>query len=445
MLCGAGMRTTAFLLSSLALTLACAAGCEVPGPTPPGSNTDDCHDGDTAGCVVVSSKQRIQNPDVPAADLDALVKGSSDFAFDLYGELRAQPGNLFYSPYSISLALAMTWAGAKNQTEADMAATLGFTLPQAQIHPAFNALDLALASRGKNAKASDGQGFRLRIANAIWGQTGYPIEQPFLDTLGENYGAGLRVVDFHGAPDASADLINEWVDKNTEGKIKELVTPDNITPSTELVLTNAIYFNAAWLEPFEAANTKDGTFTKLDGATVTVPMMHGFRDTGYAKGDNYQALQLAYDGEELSMILVLPDEGAFDAFESSLDGEKIGEISGALSEHSVDVTLPKFEFDGSFGLAKTLAKLGMEVAFTPEADFSGISTKSQLMIQDVIHKSFVSVNEAGTEAAAATAVIVGDTAAPEPATMTLDRPFLFFIRDDATKAILFVGRVADPS
>lgn len=439
------MRTTAFLLGSLALTLACAAGCDSTHPTPPGQNTDDCVDADTPGCVVASSKQRIQNPDVPAADLDALVKGSSDFAFDLYGQLRTEPGNLFYSPYSISLALAMTWAGAKGQTESDMAATLGFTLPQAQIHPAFNALDLALASRGKNAKASDGQGFRLRIANAIWGQTGYPIEQPFLDTLGENYGAGLRVVDFHSAPEASADLINQWVDKNTEGKIKELVTPENITPSTELVLTNAIYFNAAWLEPFEADATKDGAFTKLDGTTATVPMMHGYRDTGYVKGGDFQAVQLPYDGQELSMILIMPNEGAFDAFESSLDAAKIAEISGSLSEHSVDLALPKFKFDGSFSLASALSKLGMGAAFSSDADFSGISTKSQLAIQDVIHKSFVSVNEAGTEAAAATAVILGDTAAPEIASMTLDHPFIFVIRDDATKAILFVGRVADPS
>lgn len=437
------MRTTSFLLGSLALTLACVAGCD-GGTTNPPVDTE-CHDGDTPGCVVESSKQRIENPNVPAADLEALVKGNSSFAFELYGQLSAQPGNLFYSPYSISLALAMTWAGAKNQTEADMAATLGFTLPQAQIHPAFNALDLALTSRGKNAKASDGKGFRLNIANALWGQTGYPFEQPFLDTLGENYGAGMRVVDFHSDPDGSATLINQWVDKLTEGKIPELVTAEDITPSTELVLTNAIYFNAAWAEPFETKDTADGSFVKADGSAVTVPMMHGFRDTGYAKGDAYQALSLAYDGGELSMVLVMPDAGTLSDFEASLDAAKIDDITSALGEHSVDVTMPRFKFDGSFSLSKALSQLGMEIAFTPAADFSGISTKSALLIQEVIHKSFVSVNEAGTEAAAATAVLLGDTAAPEPATMTLDHPFIFFIRDNATKSILFVGRVADPS
>lgn len=438
------MRTTSLLLGSLALTLACVAGCDGGTTNQPPVDTE-CHDGDKPGCVVQSSKQRIENPDVPAEDLQALVKGNSTFAFDLYQQLRATPGNLFYSPYSISLALAMTWAGAKNQTEADMAAALGFTLPQSKLHPSFNALDLALASRGKNAKASDGKGFRLNIANALWGQTGYSFEQPFLDTLAENYGAGMRVVDFHDAPDASADLINQWVDKHTEGKIKELVTSEDISPSTELILTNAIYFNAAWLEPFEEKDTKDGDFVTIDGSTKTVKMMHGYRDTEYGKGDGYQALVLPYDGAELSMVLVMPDAGTFADFEQSLDADKIGEIAGSVTEHSVDVTMPRFKFDGEFSLHKALGALGMEVAFSPEADFSGISTKSALMIQEVIHKSFVSVNEAGTEAAAATAVLVGDTAAPEPATMTLDHPFLFFIRDNATKAILFVGRVADPS
>ena len=436
------MRTTSFFLGSLALTLACAAGCD-GGTAPP--EDPDCHDGDTPGCVVESSKQRVENPNVPSADLEALVKGNSTFAFDLYGQLRSEPGNLFYSPYSISLALAMTWAGAKNQTEADMAATLGFSLSQGALHPAFNALDHALMSRGKNAKASDGQGFRLNIANALWGQTSYPFEQPFLDTLAENYGAGMRVVDFHNDPEGSADLINQWVDKLTEGKIPELVTPQDISPSTELVLTNAIYFNAAWEEPFETKDTKDGDFVKLDGSTVTVPMMHGYRDTGYVKGAGYQALSLPYDGHELSMVLVMPDTGKLADFEASLDADKIDAITSSLSEHSVTVTMPKFKFDGSFSLAKALGDMGMEVAFSPAADFSGISTKSALMIEDVIHKSFVSVNEAGTEAAAATAVILGDTAAPEPAEMTLDRPFLFFIRDEATRSVLFVGRVADPS
>lgn len=438
------MRTTSFLLGSFALTLACVAGCD-GGTQPPVD--DECHDADKAGCVVESSKQRIQNPAVPAADTTALVQGNSTFAFDLYQQLKTEPGNLFYSPYSISLALAMTWAGAKGQTEADMASTLGFTLPQATLHPAFNGLDLALASRGQNAKASDGKGFRLNVANALWGQMGYPFEAPFLDTLALNYGAGMHIVDYEGAPQDAVDLINGWVDKQTEGKIPKLVSTDNIDASTKLVLTNAIYFNAAWREPFDAANTKAGDFVKADGTTVSADLMHGYVETGYAQSDTYQSVILPYDGNELSMVIVMPTAGTLADFEGSLDATLAEEIASATAkgEYSVDLTFPKFKFDGSFSLKDTLSKMGMSIAFDAGADFTGISSKGSLAIQDVIHKSFVAVNEAGTEAAAATAVIAGETSAPEPATMTVDHPFIFFIRDNATGAILFVGRMENPA
>jgi serpin B len=438
------MKNLSYLgLGALVLTLGAATGCNNAGPTPPGG--DECSDPNTAGCVVASSKQRIQSPDVPAGDLQTLVKGNDTFALDLYQELRGQPGNLFYSPYSISLALGMTWAGARNQTETDMAKALGFSLGQDKLHPAFNALDLALQSRGKNAKASDGKGFRLNIANALWGQTGYQFQAPFLDVLAQNYGAGMHVVDFEGAPNQAVDLINGWVNTATESKIPKLVTPENITSDTKLVLTNAIYFNAAWSTPFDAKNTKDGSFVTADGSKVTVPMMHGSQETGYAKGDGYQAVTLPYDGLELSMLVILPDAGTLSTFEAALDQKKVDDILAATHDYEVTMDLPKFKFDSSFGLRKALDDLGMGVAFSGKADFSGISTQSQLAIQDVIHKSFISVNEAGTEAAAATAVILGDTAAPEPASITVDHPFLFVIRDNATGALLFVGRVVDPS
>ncbi len=438
------MRTTSFLLGSLALTLACVAGCN--GTTEPPVD-QQCHDADTAGCVVQSSKQRIENPSVPAEDTAALVQGNSTFAFDLYQQLKAKPGNLFYSPHSISLALAMTWAGAKNQTEADMASALGFTLPQSKLHPAFNGLDLALASRGQNAKASDGKGFRLNIANALWGQVGYPFEATFLDTLALNYGAGMHVVDYQTAPADAVDLINGWVDKQTEGKIPELIGIDNISDGTKLILTNAIYFNAAWSEPFDAKNTKAGDFVKADGTTASVDMMHGYLETGYAQSDSYQAVVLPYDGDELSMVVVMPTAGKLADFEASLDAKLAEDIvtTAGKGAFGVDLTFPKFKFDAELSLKETLSAMGMSVAFSAKADFTGISSKGGLAIEDVIHKSFVSVNEAGTEAAAATAVIVGDTSAPEPATMTVDHPFLFLIRDNATGAILFVGRVENPA
>jgi serpin B len=438
------MRTTSYFFAALAVTLTAAAGCNTIS-TDPSPDPSECSDPDQAGCVVASDKQRIQSPDVSPADLETLVSGNSTFAFDLHQQLRGAPGNLFYSPYSISSALAMTWAGARNQTEADMAAALGFKLTQAKLHPAFNALDLALASRGQGAQGSDGKGFRLNVANALWGQMGYPFEAPFLDTLALNYGAGMHIVDFEGATTQAIDLVNAWVDTKTEGKIKKLVSEANVDASTRLILTNAIYFNAAWATPFETANTANGDFKKLDGSTVTVPMMHGYQDTGYAAGDGYEALLLPYDGYELSMVLVLPAQGTFADFEASLDAKQLDAIVSSFSEHGVDIHMPKFKFESEFSLTKQLEALGMGIAFTDAADFSGISSTGKLVISDVVHKSFVSVNEAGTEAAAATAVIAGETSAPEPAAIDLNRPFLFGIRDNATGSLLFFGRVVDPS
>ncbi len=441
------MRTTKILLSMLALVTLAAMGCdnstppEQPGPSEP----QECSDPDKAGCVIRSEKQRITSPDVPSEDQTSLVKGNSGFALDLYQQVRGKEGNLFYSPFSISMALAMTWAGAKNETETAMAGTLRFELPQAQLHPAFNWLDLELSSRGKGAKAADGKAFRLNVVNALWGQVGYNFEQPFLDTLGVNYGAGMRIVDFQGDAQGSADVINGWVNTETEGKIKELVPATAISGATVLILTNAIYFNAAWKEPFKESATQNGPFTKTDGSQVTVPMMSGFQEAPYAEGDDYQALVMPYDGDEMSMVLVLP-KGDLEGFEASFDADKLSAIVGGATEHAVDVEMPKFKFDYELGLKKTLMEMGMKVAFTPgEADFAGINSKGKPFIEDVLHKAFIGVNEAGTEAAAATAVIVGDESAPEPAAISLDRPFLFFIRDNATGSLLFVGRVADPS
>ncbi|WP_437319060.1 serpin family protein [Sorangium sp. So ce385] len=444
------MRTLRTCAPLFALSLAAILGCEAstepnPEPTPePGG--EGCRDGDKPGCVVASDKQRISTPDVPPEDKTALVSGNSAFALDLYQELRQEPGNVFYSPYSISTALAMTWAGAKGETETAMAGTLRFDLGQDKLHPAFNWIDQELESRGQGAQGADGEGFRLNVVNALWGQIGYGFEAPFLDTLALNYGAGMRVVDFLGHKQEAVDLINGWVSDRTEGKIEKLVPVDAITPETVLVLTNAIYFNAAWRTPFEPTATADGPFEKADGTEVTVPLMHANLEMPYAEGDGYQAVAMPYDGDELSMVIVLPAKGTLDAFEASLDAAKVDGIVGAMSEHLVETTMPKFKFEYELSLKETLEAMGMEIAFTPgAADFTGINAKGQPYIQDVLHKAFVGVNEAGTEAAAATAVIVGDESAPVPASLALVNPFLFLIRDNATGSILFVGRVADPS
>jgi serpin B len=405
-------------------------------------------DGNGTGMKILrSEQQRNSAPDVPEAELTELGAGNSNFAFDLYKKVREGAGNLFYSPYSISLALAMTYAGAQNETESQMADTLHFSLTQAHLHPAFNALDLELASRGQGAEGQDGEGFRLNIVNSIWGQTDYSFLLEFLDVLAENYGAGLRLLDFQNAPEDSRVCINNWVSDQTEDRINDLIPQGSITPLTRLVLTNAIYFNAAWFYPFDEKDTQqDGTFHLLGDTQITVPMMSQIECFGYASGDGYQAVELPYDGEELSMVVFLPEADRFNDFETSLDAGQVEEIINNLSLTYLHLTMPKFEYKFSLGLKDMLEAMGMNDAFNPEvADFSGMDGKRDLYIGDVIHKAFVSVNEAGTEAAAATAVImIGTGMPPAPIELTLDHPFIFLIRDIETGAILFVGRVLDP-
>ena len=420
--------------------------CEIE-PTPDSGSAPD----DTSQKIAQSQALRDTSPDVSQASLSQLTAGNTAFAFDLYQALSAEDGNLFYSPYSISLALAMTYAGARGETEQQMANTLHFILSQDRLHSAFNGLDLELAGRGEGAEGTDEEGFRLNIINALWGQEDFEFLAEFLDLVAENYGAGLRLLDFVNAADDSRIVINDWVSEQTEGKIEDLIPEDVINNLTRLVLTNAIFFNAAWLHPFMESQTKDGAFHLLDGGEVTVPMMRQTAGFGLAKGDGYQAVELPYDGNELSMVILLPDTGQFGRFEDSLDADLVRTITEGLVPTRVDLTMPKFEFESDFSLVDTLSTMGMPVAFissfgpcTSEmADFSGMTGSCELFITEVVHKAFVSVDEAGTEAAAATAVVGGPSSVPP--SVTIDRPFVFLIRDIGTGAILFVGRVADPS
>jgi serpin B len=397
--------------------------------------------------VVRSEKERITSPDVDQTELDELVAGNSAFAFDLFQATRESGTNLFYSPYSISVALVMTYAGARGNTEAQIRDTLHFTLTQERLHPAFNALDLELASRNELPEGWEGEAFTLNIANSIWGQTGYPFLPYFLDALALNYGAGLRLLDFITASEACRIVINDWVSEETAGKIEDLLSQGAITSDTRLVLVNAIYFNAAWLFPFEEEATHNGIFYLLNGSQVTVPMMEQEHFFHYTEGDGYQAVELPYNGEQLSMVILLPETGAFQGFEQSLTAERFSSIVSDLERENVHLTMPKFTYESSFSLGETLAGMGMLDAFQPGvADFSGMDGTRNLFISEVIHKAFVSVDEAGTEAAAATAVIM-PTSGPPTTTVevTIDRPFLFVIRDNETGAILFLGRVLNPS
>jgi serpin B len=396
--------------------------------------------------VAESAVERDLTPNVAAETLASLVVGNSAFAFDLYQALRCEEGNLFFSPYSISAALAMAYAGAKGETETQMADVLGF-LPQEEQHPAFNALDLALRERPEGADEEDR--FELNIANALWGQRDYVFLSTFLDVLAANYGAGLHLLDFRADPEGSRLTINDWVADQTNDRILNLLTPGTIQPETLLVLTNAIYFLGKWAVEFDPAFTNDeGVFRLMDCTEVIAPMMSQRAYHGYVDGEGYQAVELAYRGSTYSMVLMLPDPGWFEAFESTLTAARFEEIVLALEPTRLDLALPKFTFEDSFRLGRTLAELGMADAFNASlADFSGMDGTREIAISDVVHKAFVAVDEEGTEAAAATAVImVGTSAMPEePIRIAFDRPFLFAIRDQQSGIVLFLGRVLDPS
>ncbi len=423
---------TLMLVMALGLLAAPLAGCS-PEKSPSAVKAD----------TAKSDKPRLEAPE--ASGVPALVEGNTAFALDLYDVLFDKDANLFYSPYSISLALAMTYAGARGQTATEMAQALRYTLPQEELHPAFNALDQALAGRG-DAVQAEGERFRLHVANALWGQQDFAFSPEFLDLLAENYGAGLRLLDFENAPDPSRETINRWVEEQTEDKIKDLLPPGSIKNETRLVLSNAVYFTAGWMYPFEKAATQDGAFHLLDGSTVTVPMMHESERLRYAKGEGWQAVELPYVGGTLSMVVLLPDEGRFEAYAQGLDAAGLAQAVQALQPTQVELTMPRFKYEAGAKLKDALTSLGMGQAFGMDADFSGMTGNRDLYINDVYHKAFVAVDEEGTEAAAATAVVMDLMALPaEPQPVQIDRPFIFLIRDVETGAILFLGHVVNPA
>ena len=433
------------IMLALALGFSFACGGDDSNSTNNSANNSTNNSTNSAE-VVRSDLQRNLSPNVSDAQLEELVAGNTEFGLRLLREIRTtNPGNVIYSPHSISIALAMTYAGARTNTETEMATALNFTLPQSELHPAFNALDLALISRGAGAQGSDDQPFRLKIANALWLQDGADFEADFLDTLALNYGAGVNLMDYNTDPEAARIEINTWVEDQTEDKIKDLIPEGAIDQGTVAVLTNAIYFNASWLDQFEENMTADGSFAAPTGA-VTTPMMKQMTTYGYAAETGFEAIELPYDGQEVSMVILLPDAGSdLATLEADLDATKLQGALSDLENKMVELSMPKFKFESPIGLNEILKDLGMPSAFD-DADFSGISTTMDLAITDVLHKAFVDVNEKGTEAAAATAVIIGETSVPmADVSVDVDRPFLFLIRDRQTDAIIFIGRVVDPT
>ena len=377
-----------------------------------------------------------------AEDVAKVAEGCNRFAFDLYAHLLRQEGNLFFSPYSISTALAMTSAGARGETADQMAKTLCLPVSGEAVHAAYAALQNDLNAAGA------GGAFELVVANRLWGQKGYAFLPDFLKLLDTSYGAGLEPVDFAADTEGSRKTINAWIEKQTRDKIKELLKPGVLDAMTRLVLTNAIYFKGKWAEEFDKKATRDGDFYVTPEKKVAAPLMHQTKHFGYFDGGEMHALELAYQGDRLSMVVLLPKaKDGLAGLEASLSAEKLAEWVGKLHRREVRVALPRFKTTAEFSLGDTLVAMGMADAFDPaKADFSGMSGKKDLFISAVVHKAFVDVNEEGTEAAAATAVVARMTAVAEPPPeFRADHPFLFLIRDTKTGAILFLGRILDPT
>jgi serpin B len=392
-----------------------------------------------------SSKSREMKPTVDESNVTNLVDGNNAFALDIYNSLRTENGNLILSPYSISLALAMTYAGARGETESQMAQALHF-LPQDQLHSSFNALNLALGEEPVNLN-KDQQPMKLNIANAVWSEQTFPFQVEFLDTIAINYGAGIHLADFINQAEPARVEINNWVSDKTEDKINDLLPKDSVGSDTRMVLVNAIYFKADWLAQFDSNSTGDASFYLVDGTEVTTKMMRDGMYIPYKQGDGYQAVELAYAGETAAMDIIVPDSGNFETFEAALNKKNLDEILNGIQPTPVSLGLPKFEFTKDFSLSDTLVNLGMSDAFDGNlADFSSMTGNKDLFIGNVIHKAFVAVDEKGTEAAAATAVIMETTSAMmQDINLQIDRPFIFIIRDTVSGQILFIGRVMNPS
>ncbi len=387
------------------------------------------------------------SPPGPSASepaLRMLVPGNTRFALDLYRRLAPAPGNLFLSPHSLSTALAMAYAGAKGETRRQMAAVLHLPASQDSADRGFRALDESLTQWLKDQK-----GVTLTVANRLWGQKGYEFRQDFLEGLENHYGAGLATLDFRANAELARTTINRWVEQGTRDRIRDLIKPGMIGRDTRLVLTNAVYFKGAWAEPFPAAMTKPGAFTLATGEKVQAPLMNQKQRYAFGSGDGWQALEIPYEGNRLAMLVVLPGKAdGLSALEQSLTPERLDSILAAGQVREVIVTMPRWKSESEFGLRQQLSALGMDRAFSPAAEFGGMTDAGDIQISEVVHKAFVEVTEKGTEAAAATgAVMAATAAAPDPKPPVIfraDHPFLFVLRDTQTGAILFLGRLMKP-
>ena len=379
----------------------------------------------------------------PAAQ--TVVEGNNAFACDLYARLKHGPGNLFFSPYSISTCLAMTYAGARGETEKQMRRVLHFDQSQDRLHSDLAALQQELSQAHKQ------KGIELNIANALWTQKGHPFLPAFLSIAKGKYEANISQADFKTAAEAARGKINRWVAQKTKDKIQDILPPGGLGELTRLVLANAIYFKGAWLTTFDKAETSPQPFHLTSSRQTEVPLMHHVGTVEYVENNSFQAVELPYGGNELSMLVLLPRKvNGCGRLEDELSPALLFRSLQQMKPREVELFLPRFKMESNFELNDTLGKMGMTDAFSMgAANFAGIDGAVDLFISDVFHKAWVEVNEEGTEAAAATAVVVTESAEPRPPpprpVFRADHPFVFCIRHMQSGSLLFLGRLADPT
>jgi serpin B len=394
-----------------------------------------------------SSLSRSLTPELAESDFQTFARDQRTFAWKLFQVLPGTGENRFFSPLSVWTAMGMAYAGATGATAEEMASGLSITLPDSTFHQGMNRLDLLLASYGEGTRAGDTAAtpFKLRVVNTLWAQHGFTLLAGFLDVLGVNYGAGVRLLDFSGDVEGARQSINSFLAAATENKITDLIPAGALSALTRLVLTNAVYFYANWDSQFNPEQTQTKPFYGLDQVTQSVQMMTQTAYFPFAETDEYQAIEIPYEGKTVSMVIILPASGTFSAFSGAFTATTYDGIIQALSSREVQLSLPKFTTRVSFQLKEAFEALGMAIPFDPgRADFSGITNEMALYIGEVIHQAFIKVDEYGTEAAAATAVIMVGTAMPDPSTpaaMVIDRPFLCGIRDRETGVLLFLGQM----
>jgi serine protease inhibitor len=397
----------------------------------------------------------------PAVQDESLVEGSTAFALDLYAQLKGRAGNLFFSPHSISTCLAMTYAGARGETERQMSRVLHFSKDQGRLHAAFGELLRQLEDAkkeivipglsGGKVKYAVEPAIQLSIANALWAQEGHPFLPAFLEIATGNYQANVKQANFKTEAAAATGEINRWVAAKTKDKIQNIVPPGSVDELTRLALANAVYFKGAWAEPFEETATTTQSFHLSNTREIDARLMHQTAEFKYTENKDFQAVELPYNGQMLSMVILLPrridDCGDL---ENQLTPALLSSCLAKMKTKKVEVFLPRFELESSFDLSGTLSKMGMPDAFRwPGADFSGLDGIGGLFISGLFHKAWGEINERGTEAAAVTACLVAglcqiDKPPPPPPVFRADHPFIFLIRDIRSGCLLFAGRLADP-